>query len=115
MSARITNAVVLADGLETRYLRCGAGRTVVLVGGDSRLAIELAAFCRVIAPEVPPGIEPVSFVPWLRSVFDGLGISESAIVATAEFAEAARTFAAEEPERVRGVVAAGGAMEHLFS
>jgi hypothetical protein len=114
MVQRITTAVVVADGLETRYLRCGAGRTVVLVARDNRLAIELAASCRVIAPEVPPGMGADSFVLWLRSVFDGLGITAAAIVTTPEFAEAARIFASEEPERVNGVVGAGEAIERFI-
>jgi len=114
MAERFSTAVVVADGLQTRYLRCGAGHTVVLLGGDSRLATELAACCRVIVPEIPPGLDTDGFVLWLRSVFDGLGITEAAIVASAEFADAARAFAAEEPERVKGVVGVGEAIEHLF-
>ena len=103
MLERIATAVVMADGLETRYLRCGAGQTVVLVGGDRRLAITLATTCRVIAPQVPPRLPMNDLVTWLRGVFDGLGIAEASIVATPEFAELAHAFAAAESERVTGV------------
>jgi pimeloyl-ACP methyl ester carboxylesterase len=92
------HATVTANGLETRYLRCGAGPTVVLLGGDADLAESLGQGFRVLAMEARDEAD------WLRGVFDGLGIGDAVLLATPRFAERAQLFAAEEPERVRGVV-----------
>jgi pimeloyl-ACP methyl ester carboxylesterase len=100
---RASTAVVLADGVSTRYVRRGAGLTVLLLGGDPAVAEALASSFRVIAPEVTDDA-PSQPVARLRGLLDGLGLAEVAILASPALADAALGLAREEPDRVKGTL-----------
>jgi pimeloyl-ACP methyl ester carboxylesterase len=99
---RVATARVVADGVATSYRRCGSGPTIVLLTREASDLEPLTQAFRVIAPELPAdGPCP----DWLRGVFDGLGITSAGIMCERPFVPAATAFAAQEPDRVRGVVA----------
>jgi hypothetical protein len=118
LSGRYSVATVLADGIETRYVRTGVGPTVVLVRplDDRRdrdletLGFELAQRFRLIVPTVPAALNPPdtsgrSTVRWLRGLLDGIGLADSAIVLVdRDMAHPALELARQEPDRLRGVV-----------
>lgn len=109
-----TRATVIANGIETHYLRCGAGRTIVALGLTRSEIDTLARSCRVIAPEV------IDSEACLRSFLDGLGLNEVAVVATRDLAELAQGCADADPDRVKGVISANqpdlvAAVSRLFS
>ncbi len=106
----VASAVVMADGVATRYRRCGAGPTVVVLGAVGGLDA-LARSYRLIVPEVPPDASSIPagrLTHWLSGVFDGLGIDVAVIVADASLAGLVAPFAAEAADRVRGVVVGQG-------
>lgn len=118
-------AEVHADGVRAPYLRAGAGHPVVVLvpPGDAapawpaiaeRIAERAADRCRIIAPEVAP--EPAELDCWLRAFLDGLGVGGATLVVGATLADAARDFAAREPDRVASVAVldAGGAPRDLL-
>ena len=125
MPARISIAVVMADGVATTYRRYGSGRTVLLLGGSEAMALALSASFRVIVPEPPVRFSGAGAADWLGGVCDGLGIGEAAIVATPALRDVASQFAQAAPERVKGVIIADSAtldvaglqaaVEHSFS
>ncbi len=96
-------AEVRAGDRVTRYLRAGAGRVVLLLRPApaaaewAAAAAELAARCRVIVPDDP---EAPDFTAWLGDFLDGLGLDEVIVLADPVLGEAAREFAALEPDRV---------------
>lgn len=100
-ASHIATARVMAEGVLTRYRRCGSGPTVVLLERGQDHFEPLIEHFRVIAPEVPiwrPGPE------WLRGVFDGLGINLAVIACEPSCRQLASDFAEQDPDRVRGVV-----------
>jgi pimeloyl-ACP methyl ester carboxylesterase len=99
---RVSTAVVMANGVETTYRRCGSGRTVLLLGASEAIALALGASFRVIVPEVP--FRLLDAAEWLGGVCDGLGIAEAVIIATPALTDAASRFAQEAPDRVKGVI-----------
>jgi|SRR5882724_9039949 len=104
----VSTASLLADGIETRYLRTGAGPTVPLIhpGGTAEddLVLALARRFRVIVPDLPEDGSHPAPPDWLRGVFDGLGIAEAAIVTCPAQVEPVAAFARQEPDRVKGTV-----------
>ena len=110
---RVSTAVVMANGVETTYRRCGSGRTVLLLGASEAVALALGASFRVIVPEVPFGFPDAATAGWLGGVCDGLGIAEAAIVATPALRDAASQFAQEAPDRVKGVIIADSSAPDL--
>ena len=107
---RVTTAVVMADGVATRYRRCGAGPTVVVLGAE--LVVDaLARSYRVIRPAVPPHLSDTiagERARWLSGVFDGIGIDVAVVVTTPILADAVALFAEGAPDRVKGVILAAG-------
>jgi pimeloyl-ACP methyl ester carboxylesterase len=114
----IIEAEVHAGPARTRYLRAGAGATLLLLHGAGERPegwlswiAPLAAHFRVLAPDLAGGGSP-PFDPadatagcvWLRDFLDGLGVESVHIVARAEGAAVAARFAAAYPERVGEVV-----------
>ena len=116
----VVEAEVHAGGTRTRYLRAGAGPTLLLLHGAGERAevwtlwIErLASRFRVLAPDrrwrsrrrgpLPPG-EAAARGTWLRDFLDGLGVETVRIVASGEGAEIAERFAAKYPERVTALL-----------
>ncbi len=107
-----TRAVLTAGGVETAYVRVGAGAPVVLLragtddGAPSPLALALADRFRVLAP-VPPATlatnDGDAFAVWLRDVLDGLGVDGATIVAEGAMAPPALAFALADPLRVRRI------------
>jgi hypothetical protein len=106
-------AVIEAGGAETRYVRAGAGRPVVLllravgerahgsgVAADPLFA-RLAAEFRVIAPALPAGRV---LTGWVRDVVDGLGLDRPALVVDAGIAAGMIPVAAAEDDRCRSFV-----------
>lgn len=106
MPHRISTALVLANGIATPYTRCGAGPTVLLLGGPEAIALALSEWFRVIVPEVPFDFSGVDAVRWLGGVYEGLGIAEAAIVAGPALIDAAMGFSQAAPDRVKGVIVA---------
>ena len=102
--ARISTAMVMANGLATVYRRWGSGRTVLLLGASEAVALALGDWFRVIVPELPLGLSGLGEARWLGGVCEGLGIAEAAIVATPASRDAASQFAQEAPDRVKGVI-----------
>jgi hypothetical protein len=96
-------AEVRAGDRVTRYFRAGAGRVVLLLRPAtaaaewSSAAAELAARCRVIVPDIP---EVPDFTAWLGDFLDGLGLGAVIVLADPALGDAAREFAALEPDRV---------------
>lgn len=96
-------AEVRAGDRVTRYLRAGAGRVVLLLrpapvaAAWASAAAELAARCRVIVPDIP---EAPDLTAWLGDFLDGLGLDRVTVLADPALGEAAREFAALEPDRV---------------
>jgi len=84
-------ASITAGGRETRYIRSGRGRVVLLLstGGLATVPADpvlerLGAGFRVIAADIPPGLveeTPAAFTGWVDGVIDGLGLRRAAIVA----------------------------------
>jgi len=91
MAREWVEASITAGGCETRYIRAGRGRVVLLLStGDlaaeaaDPLLDRLGEGFRVIAANVPPGLvdeTPAAFSRWLDGVIDGLGLQRPAIVA----------------------------------
>lgn len=109
-AGRFTVAVVMADGVATRYRRCGVGPTVVVLGAEPVVDALPGSF-KVIAPEVPLHLSDTSAggrARWLSGVFDGLGIDVAVIVTTPMLADAVALFADGAPDRVKGVILAAG-------
>ncbi|HEY7683213.1 MAG TPA: hypothetical protein VH879_11265 [Gemmatimonadales bacterium] len=107
---RVTTAVVMADGVATRYRRSGSGPTVVVLGAEP-VVEPLARSYRVIVPEVPPHLSDTTAggrARWLSGVFDGLGIDVAVIVTAPVLAGAVALFAGGAPDRVKGVLPAPG-------
>lgn len=100
---RISTAMVMANGLATPYRRWGSGRTVLLLGTSEATAVALGDSFRVILPELPLGFSALAAAEWLGGVYEGLGITEAAIVATPVLAAAAWQLRQEAPERVKGI------------
>lgn len=73
-------AVVQVGALETRYLRCGRGPSVVLLLADAPdpgAVARLAADHRVIIPTPPvPPLAPGDLERWLRGLIEGLGLEQ---------------------------------------
>lgn len=116
---RVCSAVVMADGVATRYRRRGVGPTVVVLGLEAVEPI-LAPSYRVIAPEMPPTLHlPGTTVEgrarWLAGIFDGLGIDVAVIVCAEELAGTAERFANRASGRVMGVIVAEGSPEDLLA
>jgi pimeloyl-ACP methyl ester carboxylesterase len=100
----------MADGVGTRYRRCGVGPTVVVLEAEP-VVDALAGSFRVIAPEAPLHLADTTAAGrarWLSGVFDGLGIEVAVIVTTPMLADAVGLFADGAPDRVKGVVLAAG-------
>lgn len=104
----MVDAVIEAGGAETRYLRAGSGRPVVLLlrahGGGSApdpLFGRLAAEFRVIAPTLPADRV---LTGWVRDVVDGLGLDRPAFVVDAAVAAGMVPVAASEDDRCRSFV-----------
>lgn len=107
-----TRAVLSAGGVETAYLRVGAGAPVVVLragaadGAASPLVLALADRFRVLAPVPPAGLAgrgDDAFAAWLRDVLDGLGVDGATIVAEGAMAPPALAFALADPLRVRRI------------
>ena len=103
-------AAVRAGSDVTEYTRSGAGRPILLLlrksgnGNDFRTSIQeaIAASFRVIAPEQIP--DSGEFASWLAGFQDGLGLTQTSIVADDEYGLAVFGFALLEPSRVDRLV-----------
>jgi pimeloyl-ACP methyl ester carboxylesterase len=119
----IIEAEVHAGVARTRYLRAGAGPTIVLLHGAGENAEvwttwigRLATHFRVLAPDADavvggeagratsPNVEPRTLTIWLRDFLDGLGVESVSFLARGEGTEVAARFTAEYPERVSEVL-----------
>jgi len=105
-------AVLTAGGVETAYVRVGAGAPVVVLragdddGAPSPLVLALADRYRVLAPVRPAALAGQgddAFAAWLRDVLDGLGVDGATIVAEGAMAPPALAFALADPMRVRRI------------
>jgi len=112
-TANVVHASVLAGATETRYMRTGTGRPVLLLlddpeaGGVGRALVEaLRPGFRVLVPEavVAADGDGPAFSAWMRAFLDGLGASPVSVVARGACAVAALCFALCEPERVDRLV-----------
>ena len=110
--AEVARAVLCAGGVETTYVRVGAGATVLVLRATDRedapspLVLALADRFRVIAPLRPAALAgrgDDAFAAWLRDLLDGLGIDGATILAEGAVAPAALAFALADPLRVRRV------------
>jgi hypothetical protein len=94
-------SVVQANDRATRYARTGRGRAVVLLHDDpasvADLVTRLAATHRVIAPELPR--DPVHFATWFGDFLDGIGVAQSAVLASAPHAASAVATTLRDPDR----------------
>lgn len=94
-------SVVQANDRATRYARTGRGRAVVLLHDDpgslAAVVSQLAATHRVIAPEVPR--EPGQFAAWFGDFLEGIGVTRSAVIASAPHAAVAMATTLRDPER----------------
>lgn len=112
-------ATLRSGGLETRYLRAGVGRPVLLLAGrpertpvPAQLFRALADGFRVVWPAMPRAASPAGrgaarptpSTAWLRGLVDGLGLGRCALVADGSFGLAAAWFALSDPLRVAGLV-----------
>ena len=100
---RVSIAMVMANGLATPYRRWGSGRTVLLLGTSEATAVALGGAFRVIVPELPLGFSEPAAADWLGGIYEGLGITQAAIVTTYALARAAGQLQHEVPERVTGI------------
>lgn len=88
MTADVVEAVVQVGENETRYLRCGRGRCLVVIALDAaerqRLLRQWSGSHRVVAPFLPPqatsspGLTRIA--DWLRGVLDGLGLEQADVL-----------------------------------
>jgi len=91
MDREWVEASITAGGRETRYIRSGRGRVVLLLSTGDLAAVpadpwldRLGDGFRVIAASIPPALAdetPAAFSCWLDGVIDGLGLRRPAIVA----------------------------------
>jgi hypothetical protein len=94
MAGRV-EAVVQADGAETRYVSCGRGAPLVVVAFSEssrrRLGSVLTGEYRVIEPVVPvmgaeTAVAGEELGRWLLGFIDGLGLSEPTVLLAGELA-----------------------------
>ena len=89
-SSEAIEAVVQVGARATPYLRCGRGRSVLVLAADrpgrQRLVERLAVSYRVIAPEPPPPDEPAVFQQWVRELIEGLGLEQPLVALSRELA-----------------------------
>jgi pimeloyl-ACP methyl ester carboxylesterase len=106
-TADVVHASVLAGATETRYMRTGAGRPVLLLLDDPEAGgVGSRPRFRVPVPEAvvaTAGGGP-AFSAWMRAFLDGLGAPRVSVVARGACAVAALCFALREPERVDRLV-----------
>lgn len=107
---RVVEGVLQAGAVVTPYARAGRGAAVLLLRdapvaelAACRILVGLAAAFRVTAAGPPPGDR----AGWLRNLIDGLGLDRPWLVADPSLGGWAREFAADHPERVRGVALLG--------
>src|SRR5256885_16905778 len=79
--ARISTAMVMANGLATVYRRWGSGRTVLLLGASEAVALALGDWFRVIVPELPLGLSVLGAAPWPCGASEGALLPAAAILA----------------------------------
>src|SRR4051812_19608315 len=90
---RLSYATVLADRTETRYLRTGAGPTVVVLrpvplhpdAGADPLVTALAGQFKIIVPDFSAAIDErpldrAATVTRIRGVLDGLGVNRALLL-----------------------------------
>jgi pimeloyl-ACP methyl ester carboxylesterase len=92
-----------------RYRRSGSGGTIVLLSRDSvgpdawpELEETLAAYFRVIVPELPAGT--AGLAEWVVDLIDGLGLTRVGLVAAGDLCSAARALAAADDDRIGSAV-----------
>ena len=89
MSLQTIEALVETDGVETTYVRAGAGEPVVVLRASATPAEhdpfieQLAQEYRVFAPDLACAESAPCFRGWLRGVIEGLGLEEPRLIVTA--------------------------------
>jgi hypothetical protein len=113
---RTSQATVLADRIETRYLRAGCGPTVVVLRPTplpADLALDplvaaLAGQFKIIVPEFPSTIagkpaDEAGTVSWICGVLDGLGVTQALVLVSWQLSWLAAALRCEDPDRVQGI------------
>ena len=93
MSSRTIEALVQTDGVETTYVRAGAGAPVIVLracaipAASDPVIEQLAREFRVFAPDLCCAENAPNFSEWLRGLIEGLGLEEPRVVVTADSEE----------------------------
>jgi hypothetical protein len=117
----VLRAVLTVGAVETEYLRCGAGRPVLVLSPALAAAIEAGAVpptlrdVRLIVPmhtsidalASPRDATQSVLAVWLRGMIDGLGLGGLTVVATPALAAEVRRFAEANPSEAVAVVVDG--------
>jgi hypothetical protein len=116
----MTEAVVQAGAIETRYTRTGRGPHLLVLGREQdshwmgALLPRLAERFRIFIPELPAWVAAApaarheaavaahaeAVAAWLRGVIGGLGLDQPGLVAAAPLAELLLRFAATDGHRL---------------
>ena len=93
MANGTVEAIVQTEGIETTYVRAGAGAPVVLLRASETPAehdpvvAQLAREFRVFAPDLSCSAGAQCFSGWLRGLIEGLGLEEPRLIVTASSEE----------------------------